>query len=329
MDPATPSPPSSSSPPPSPRPKRVARWPDWVFYGLVFAVGLGIIGIALAIIGVLAYNAQYSFRVFGWPFIWSETWNVHTQVFGALPFIAGTLVTSAIALLIAVPLALGSAIFITTQAPRILRGPVGTAIELLAAVPSVIYGLWGIFVLHPYMETTVEPGLQHYLGWTGLFTGPTRGFDVLTAGIVLAIMVVPTVCAVSRDTLLAVPDAQKEAALSLGATNWETTRVAMLPYARTGILGGTILGLGRALGETMAVLMVIGDVDKVPTSLFSPAQTIATLIANEFLSSSGTLQTSAILYCALILMAIALGVNIAARLLVWRISRSGGGMTIY
>ena len=318
MEPATPSSPSSSE---SPIPRRVSRWPDRIFYGIVTAVGFVVLALALAIVSILAYSSRESFNRFGWAFLWGTTWNPQSQVFGVLPFVAGTLVTSGIALLIAVPLALGSAIFITTQAPRFLRGPVGTAIELLAAVPSVIYGLWGIYVIHPYMESTIEPGLKHYLGWTGAFSGPAIGLDVLTAGVILSVMIVPTICAVSRDTLLAVPEAQKEAALSLGATSWETTRVAMLPYARSGIVGGVILGLGRALGETMAVTMVIGNIDKIPTSLLSPGQTIASLIANELLSSTGPLQVAAILECGLVLLAISLGVNVVARVLVWRISK--------
>jgi len=243
-----------------------------------------------------------------------------------VPFVAGTLITSAIGLVIAIPLALGAAIFLTTHCPRWLRGPVGTAIELLAAVPSVIYGFWGLYILHPYMEKTVEPGLKQYLGWTGLFAGTPVGLDVLTAGIILAVMVVPTICAVSRDTLLAVPQAQKEAALSLGATEWETTRVASIPYARSGIIGGIILGLGRAMGETMAVTMVIGNSDKIPTSLLSQGQTIASLIANELLSNNGPLQASAILEAGLVLLLISLLVNVSARLLVWRVVRTGGGI---
>ncbi len=297
-----------------------------MFFGLVGAIGLGVIALAIAIVAILAENSRESFRVFGWGFLYGTTWDPNKQIFGVIPFVVGTLLTSGIALLIAVPLALGSAIFITTQSPRFLRGPVGTAIELLAAVPSVIYGFWGLFVIVPYMRITVDPFLSTWFGFTGLFTGPAYGFGVLTASVVLAVMIVPTICAVSRDSLLAVPVAQQEAAVSLGATNWETTRTAMLPYARSGIVGGTILGLGRALGETMAVTMVIGNVDRIPTSLFSPGQTIASLIANELLSSSGPLQTSAILECGLVLLGISLGVNVAARLLVWRITRRTGAI---
>ena len=329
MDPLTPSSPSSSPVPQSEAPHRRTdrhRWGDRVFFGLVAVVGISVITLAAAIVGILIYSSQQSFRVFGWSFLWGTVWSPDSNIFGVVPFMAGTLLTSAIALLIAVPLALGSAIFLTTHAPRWLRGPAGTAIELLAAVPSVIYGFWALYVIHPYMASTIEPGLHQYLGWTGLFGGTAVGLDVLTASIVLAVMIIPTICAVSRDTLLAVPQAQKEAALSLGATDWETTRVASIPYARSGIIGGIILGLGRAMGETMAVTMVIGNSDRIPTSLFSQGQTIASLIANELLSNTGPLQVSAILEAGLVLFVIVLIVNIVARILVWRVLKVGGGV---
>ena len=333
MDPPTPSTSSSSSSADTPvvaprvrrQPRPARRWPDRLFFGIVAAVGVSVIVLAATIVGILVYSSEYSFRVFGFAFLWGTIWNPDTNVFGAVPFIAGTLVTSGIALLIALPLALGSALFLTTHAPQWLRGPAGTAIELLAAVPSVIYGLWGIYVLAPYMRSTIEPGLQHSLGFTGLFNSTPTGFGILTAGVILAIMIVPTICAISRDTLAAVPQAQKEAALSLGATDWETTRVAVLPYARSGIIGGTILGLGRALGETMAVTMVIGNADRIPTSLFSPGATIASLIANELLSNSGPLQASAILEAGLILLLVAILVNGGARLFVWRALKVASG----
>jgi len=301
------------------------RWPDPTFFGVVAAVGLSIIALAVAIVGILVYNSQASFRAFGWSFLFGQIWDPNRQIFGVVPFVYGTLITSALALLIALPLALGSAIFITTQAPRWLRRPIGSAIELLAAVPSVIYGFWGLYIVHPYMQLTVEPALQKYLGWTGLFSGTPIGLDLLTAGVILAIMIVPTIAAVSRDTLAAVPAAQKEAALSLGATDWETIHVAMLPYARSGIIGGVILGLGRALGETMAVTMVVGNVDQIPTSLLSHGQTIASLIATELLNNNGPLQISAILECGLVLLLVSLLVNVVARLLVWRVAKVGGG----
>jgi phosphate transport system permease protein len=329
MDPLTPSPTSSSPESPSQIPRRRTdrhRWGDRIFFALVAVVGVSVITLAAAIVGILVYSSQQSFRVFGWSFLWGTVWSPDTNVFGVVPFMVGTLLTSGIALLIAVPLALGSAIFLTTHAPRWLRGPAGTAIELLAAVPSVIYGFWALYIIHPYMASTIEPGLHTYLGWTGLFGGTAVGLDVLTASIVLAVMIIPTICAVSRDTLLAVPQAQKEAALSLGATDWETTRVASIPYARSGIIGGIILGLGRAMGETMAVTMVVGNADRIPTSLFSQGQTIASLIANELLSNTGPLQVSAILEAGLVLFVIVLIVNVIARLLVWQVLNVGGGV---
>jgi phosphate transport system permease protein len=293
---------------------------------LVLVGGLVVLFLIFAIAGILVRESSASFQAFGFGFLWGTQWNPASNVYGVVPFAAGTLLTSGIGLLIGVPLALGSAIFITTQAPTWLRGPVGTVIELLAAIPSVVYGFWGLYVLGPYMHTAVEPNLQHYLGWTGLFGGTASGTDVLTASVILAVMVVPTISAVSRETLAAVPSAQKEAALSLGATNWETTRVSLIPYARSGIIGGIVLGLGRALGETMAVTMTIGNRDTVPTSLLSQGQSIASLIANELTSTNGPLQYSAIVEAGLILLLISLLVNVSARLLVWRVLKVGGGI---
>lgn len=305
----------------------IDRWPDYAFNAFTGLVGVVILVLAAFLVGVLWAGAEPSIRAFGFRFLWGSVWNPNpaVSVFGVLPFILGTMITSAIALFIAIPLALGSAIFLTTQAPRGLRAPAGTAIELLAAIPSVIYGFWGLYVVHPFMENTVEPALQKYGGWTGLFSGRPIGLDLLTAGVVLSIMVIPTIAAISRESLAAVPAAQREAALSLGATDWEATRVASLPFARAGIVGGVILGLGRALGETMAVIMVIGDVDRMPTSLFSGGQTIASLIANELVSYQTTLQRSAILEAGLVLLLIALLVNVGARLLVWRILGTAPG----
>jgi phosphate transport system permease protein len=310
---------------------RALRWlrekgPDRLFLGVVGTAGISVLFLALALVGVLYYTASPSIRAFGPRFLFGTIWSPNAGVFGVVPFVFGTLLTSGVALLLAVPLALGASIFLTTQAPYWLRRPVGTAIELLAAVPSVIYGFWGIFVLAPFMHYTVEPVLQVYLGWTGLFGGTPIGTDVLTASVILTVMIVPTVTAVSRDTLNAVPAAQKEAALSLGATEWEATRYAMIPYARAGIVGGVILGLGRAIGETMAVTMTIGNRDAIPSSLFSEGQTIASLIANELLNNTGPLDYSAILEAGLVLLAISLLVNVIARLLVWKVLRVAGGV---
>ncbi len=299
--------------------------PDRLFFVLVGIAGLSILFLAFSLVGVLYYAASPAIRALGPGFLTGSIWNPTAGVYGVIPFIYGTLITSAIALFLGVPLALGSSIFITTNAPVWLRRPVGTAIELLAAIPSVVFGFWGIFVLEPYMRYDVEPTLHSTLGWTGAFSGTPIGTDVLTAGVILAVMIVPTVAAVSRDTLAAVPAAQREAALSLGATDWEATRMAMIPYARSGIIGGIILGLGRAMGETMAVTMTIGNRDAIPTSLFSQGQTIASLIANELLSNTGPLQYAAILEAGLVLILIALLVNIVARLLVWKVLKVRGG----
>ncbi|MCI4365372.1 MAG: phosphate ABC transporter permease subunit PstC [Thermoplasmata archaeon] len=313
---------------PTPRgPRRSRHWGDLIFAGLVGLGGAGVLVLVFAILGVLLYQSGLSFRAFGWQFVIGTQWDVRDNIYGVVPFVSGTLITSAIALVIGFPLAVGSAIFLTTQAPRWMRGPVGTVIELLAAIPSVVYGFWGLYVLGPYMRTNVEPALHRYLGWTGAFNGPATGTDILTAGVILAVMVIPTISAISRETLAAVPISQREAALSLGATNWETTRVAIVPYARSGIFGATILGLGRALGETMAVTMTIGNRDAVPTSFFSQGQTIASLIANELTNSNGPLQYSAIIEAGLILLFISLLVNVLARLLLWRVLRVTGGST--
>ena len=317
--------PTPSSEPLPLRPKRHSRWDDVLFAVLVGIGGVAVLALVVAILGILAYQSADSFHTFGFGFLTGTRWDVRSNLFGVLPFVAGTLITSAIALLIGVPLALGAAIFLTTQAPTWMRGPVGTVIELLAAIPSVVYGFWGLFILAPYMRSTVEPALQQYLGWTGAFSGTASGSDVLTAGVILAIMVIPTISAISRETLAAVPISQREAALSLGATNWETSRVAIIPYARSGIFGAVVLGLGRALGETMAVTMTIGNRDAVPTSLLSQGQSIASLIANELTNNNGPLQYSAIIEAGLILLLISLVVNAGARVMLWRLLRTVGG----
>ncbi len=319
MDPTTPSPPLVARRPTG------RRWGDLVFLGLVSAAGLFVIFLIFAIAAILIDQSRMAYSTYGLGYLAGTRWDVSAQVYGAVPFIVDTLVTSAIALAIGFPLALGSALFITTQAPRWLRGPLGTVIELLAAIPSVVYGFWGLYFLGPYMRTTVEPALHRYLGFTGAFSGNATGTDILTAGVILAIMIIPTISAISRETLAAVPVAQKEAAISLGATDWEVTRTAMIPYARSGVFGATILGLGRALGETMAVTMTIGNHDALPTSFFSQGQTIASLIANELTNSAGPLQYSAIIYAGLILLVISLSVNAIARLLLWRVLRVSGG----
>jgi len=266
-------------------------------------------------------------QTFGFGFLTSATWDpVHRQ-FGAGPAIFGTIVTSIIALIIATPLALGVAVFLSEYAPAWMRQPVGFLVDLLAAIPSVVYGLWGIFVLIPVMREHVMPFLRDTLGLgaTPFFTGPMYGNSVLAASVILAIMVLPYISAVSREVLLAVPRSQREAALALGATRWEMIQKAVLPYARSGIIGGVILGLGRALGETMAVTMLIGNSHEVSASLFAPGYTMASLIANEFAEASDDLHLSALMAVGFVLLVVTLIVNAIARWLVWRVARGPKG----
>jgi phosphate transport system permease protein len=246
--------------------------------------------------------------------------------FGAAPFIYGMLVTSGLALLLGVPISMGIAIFLSELAPPWLRIPLTYIVELLAAVPSVIYGLWGIFVLGPVMRVQVEPAIQSVLGFLPLFQGNAIGRDMFTAGVILAVMIIPTISAVSREALVAVPTSQREAALSIGATGWETTRLAVLRYARAGIFGAVILGLGRAVGETMAVTMTIGNRNAISGSLFGQGQTIASLIANSWLEAiAGSLELSALIELGLVLMLVSLLINTFARLMVGRVLRIGEG----
>ena len=271
-------------------------------------------------IGIAAWPAL---RQFGFSFLTSSTWDPVNGTFGAAPALYGTLVSSLLALLIATPLAIGVAIYLSEFAPPWLRQPVSFLVDLLAAVPSVVYGLWGIFVLIPLLRDHVVPFLKItlHLGRTPFFSGPTYGPSMLAAGIILAIMVLPYISAVSREVLLAVPRAQREAALALGATRWETIWGAVLPYARSGIIGGVILGLGRALGETMAVTMVIGNRHEIAASLLAPGYTMASLIANQFSEATGDLHLSALMAVGFTLFVVTLVVNALARWLVWRVSR--------
>jgi phosphate transport system permease protein len=241
--------------------------------------------------------------------------------FGAWPFVYGTLVSSILALILAVPLAVGVAVFITEMSPRWLRGPLAFTTELLAAIPSVIYGLWAIFVLVPLLREYVEPWLGKYLGWTGFFEGAPYGIGMLAAGIILAIMVVPIVSSITREVMVAVPQQQREAVLALGATRWEMIRTGVLRNARAGILGGVILGLGRALGETMAVTMVIGNRPEIAKSLFAPGYTMASVIANEFSEATGDTYLSALVEVGLALFILTIIVNILAQILVWTVTR--------
>src|SRR5687768_7482249 len=262
---------------------------------------------------------------FGFGFLTSSEWNPVSGIYGAAPAIFGTLVTSAIALVVATPLALGVAIFLSEFAPAWLRQPVAFLVDLLAAIPSVVYGLWGIFVMVPLLREYVMPFLADalHLGATPFFSGPAYGPSILAGGLILAVMVLPYISAVSREVLLAVPRSQREAAMALGATRWETIWGAVLPYARSGIAGGVILGLGRALGETMAVTMVIGNRNDISASLFAPGYTMASQIANQFTEATDDLQLSALMAVGFVLFVITIIVNAIARWLVWSVGRGG------
>lgn len=261
----------------------------------------------------------------GLTFLTGSTWDVARGEFGAAPAIYGTIVSSAIALILATPLALGVSIFLSEIAPKWLRQPVGFLVDLLAAIPSVVYGLWGIFVLIPLIRDPVAPFLKDTLklGNTPLFSGPNYGYSMLSAGVILAIMILPFISAVTREVLLAVPRSQRDAALALGATRWEMIRDAVLPYARSGIIGGIILGLGRALGETMAVTMLIGNRPEISASLFAPGYTMASLIANEFTEATSDVHLSALMAVGAVLFGVTLIVNALARWLVWRVTKGG------
>ena len=288
----------------------------------LFHLGTGAAAVVLLaflglIVVVTVSISQDTLRIYGFGFLGGTVWDPGHNVFGALPFIYGTLVTSAIALLIGVPVSLGIAIFASELAPPFIRTPLTYLVELLAAIPSVVYGLWGIYILVPLMAGSVEPWLRANLGFLPLFQGPTYGYGLLTAGLVLAIMIIPTISAVTRESFLAVPQSQREAALSLGATRWEATRISVLKYARSGFFGAIMLGFARAFGETIAVTMVIGNSNSISTSLFGPAQSLASLIAQNAREALG-LELSAILEVALVLLVLDLVINIFARLMMWR-----------
>jgi len=297
---------------------------DAVFRGLLFTSALFLILLVGAILAAMASTASLSIREFGWGFLTSSQWNPLRGQFGAWPFIYGTVMSSVIALLISVPLSLGVAVFLVEQSPRRIARPLTFLVELLAAIPSVVYGLWGIFVLAPFMRENVMPPLQKIFGWLPLFQGNMTGIGLLTAGVILAIMITPIISAVVRDVLAAVPVSQREAALALGATKWETTRV-VLANGGPGIAGAIILGLGRAVGETMAVTMLIGNRPEVSASLFEPSYTIASVLANEFREATGDLYVSALVELGLILFLVTFIINGAARLLVWSVTRGTSG----
>jgi phosphate transport system permease protein len=293
-----------------------SRFGDRAFQWLTLFMALSIF-ILIGLIGFELLNgSKLALHKFGWHFLVSSDWDPVNDQFGALPFIFGTLVSSAVALLIAVPISIATAVYLTELAPQWLRQPLIMFIELLAAVPSVILGLWGIFVMVPWLRDHLFPWLQKFLGFLPLFQGPTNiGFSMLAGGIIIAIMVVPIITSVSREILRSVPGLQREAAYALGATRWEVTRIAVLSYAKKGLFGAVILGLGRALGETMAVTMVIGNTPQIVASLFKPGYTLASVIANEFTEATGDNYLSALFEIGLVLLGVTIVVNAAAQLL--------------
>jgi phosphate transport system permease protein len=299
---------------------RSSRIPDEVFRWLIILSAASVFVIVVLVVWELFDKSRLSLHQFGIHFFYGHDWDPVNDQYGAAPFIYGTLVSSFLALLIAVPLSVGVAVYVTEMCPQRLRAIISFLVELLAAIPSVIYGLWGIFVLAPLLREYVEPFLAKTLGWTGLFTGPMYGLGMLAAGIIMAIMVVPVIASITREVMTAVPQNQREAVLALGATRWEMIRMGVLRNARIGIVGGVILGLGRALGETMAVTMVIGNRPEIAKSLFAPGYTMASVIANEFTEATGDMYLSALVEIGLALFLVTLIVNAMARVLVWSIT---------
>lgn len=305
------------------RSRRGTNRGDILFQSTTFGLAVTMLLIIGGLIALLAFDSRLSLARYGARFLTTTTWDPVFEEFGAAAYVYGTVVTSLVALLLATPIAVGAALFITEYAPRWLQAPVGFIIELLSVIPSIIYGLWGFFVLAPFMRRFIEPALQNTLGRVpvvgALFEGPILGKDLLIGGVILAIMILPTVMAISREILRAVPDTQREGMIALGATRWEMIRGAVLPYARAGIVGAAMLGLGRALGETMAVTMVIGNSStEISPSLFTPGYTMASAIANQFTEADKAIYFSAVVEIALVLLLVSTVVNLLARLLVWR-----------
>jgi phosphate transport system permease protein len=294
---------------------------DQIFKYAMLLCGAAVLGTLVLIVYQLVLRSGPSWHAFGMKFFAGRDWDPVSEQFGALPFIYGTLVSSLLALIIAVPLSIGVAVFTTEMCPIPLRGPLSFFVELLAAIPSVVYGLWAIFVLVPLLSGYVEPFLAKVLGWTGLFTGPPYGISMLAAGIILAIMIVPIISSITREVLMVVPQHQREAAFALGATRWEMIRMSVLRNARAGIVGAIILGLGRALGETMAVTMVIGNRPEIAKSLFAPGYSMASVLANEFSEATGDVYLSALIEIGLALFLVTIVVNALARLMVWSVTR--------
>jgi len=298
---------------------------DLIFRTITTIFAFSILIILAIMLVEMTVESLPSLRKFGWRFIIGREWDAVQGIFGALPYLYGSVVSSVLALLLATPLSIGAAIFITEICPKRVGAVVAPLVELLAAIPSVIYGLWGVLVMAPWLQRTIEPFLTEHFGFLPFFAGAPYGVSMLAAVFILLIMVVPIITSITKEVLLAVPLSQKEAAIALGATRWEMIMMAVLPYGRSGILGAAILGLGRAVGETMAVTMVIGNAPTISLSLLSPAYTMPSVIANEFAETTSKLHGSALMEVGLILLVVTLIINALARLLIWSVSKNAGG----
>ncbi len=294
---------------------------DSLFQNAMMAGPLAIIAILILMIWQLVSASFLSMKTFGFSFLATSTWDPVFEKFGALPFIYGTLLTSLLALLIAVPVGIGTAIYLAEYAPPFLRKSISLLVDLLAAIPSVVYGLWAIFELVPLMRTQIQPFLAKYFGFLPFFKGPMYGLGFLSASLVLAVMIVPFIVAVTKEVILAVPSVYREAAYALGATRWEAVSTIILSYGKVGIIGAVILALGRAIGETMAVTMIIGNNVTISASLFSPGYTLASVIANEFTEATGNLYQSALIHIGLVLLLVSVLVNVIARILIWSVQQ--------
>ncbi len=294
---------------------------DIVFRRLMMFFACMILVIVLGILFELTRSSLPSIKKFGFSFLFTSTWDPVFEKFGALPFIYGTLLSSFVALLLAIPIGLGTAIYLAEYSPWWVRNTVSLLVDLLAAIPSVVYGLWGIFVLVPVMRTHVEPFLGKYFGFLPFFQGPQYGVGMISASLILAVMIVPFIISVSREVILAVPQVYKESAYAMGATRWEALISIILSYGKSGIIGGIILALGRAIGETMAVTMIIGNNVKISASLFSPGYTLASVIANEFTEATSDLYLSALVEIGLVLLFVSIFVNVIARMLIWSVQQ--------
>ncbi len=318
-------------PNPPARRSAAAPWQDWVFEHATMLFAVLVLAMLLGIIGALSYAALPALQKFGFGFFFTNVWNPVTSQFGALAPIYGTLVTSAIALLIGVPVSFGIALFLTEMCPPLLKRPLGTAVELLAAIPSIIYGMWGLFVFAPMFGDYVQPALQTIFGnlWIlgPLFKGAPNGIGMLSAGIILSVMVIPFISSVMRDVFEIVPPVLKESAYGIGCTTWEVVRNVVLPYTKVGVIGGIMLGLGRALGETMAVTFIIGNAYRISSSLFEPGNSIASALANEFNEAADPVHRASLITLGLVLFVLTLIVLALSRLLIAQLAKGEGKRT--